>query len=628
MRKFFALGSGVILIISAAQAEAADPAAAFGARQGIEDISLSPDGKELAFVAPTTGAGNGLYVIPVDKSAPPRRIAVASGAPEVLRRCQWVTNDRLVCLIDAARRGAGMVLTGSRWIALDSNAKNLKKLWGDVVDLLVDEHNGDILVGWQGFYSGVARLNTATLKTTSVGGTLHWGGYYLTDGAGKVRVAGMATLNGDYQGKNFRYVYHRPGAWEWSPLSVYDSQARAGFQPLAVDAGKNIVYGLEGIEGRKALTTISLDGTLKSGVVLKRPDVDIDDVLRLGRRGRVVGATYVTDRRESVYFDEALGKIRDLLTRVLPPSTIINFVGATDDEAKLLVNTSSDVDPGTYYLYDKATRRLERLILARPELASVTLAPVKSLTITARDGTRIPAYLTLPPGSSGKRVPAIIMPHGGPEARDELGFDWLAQYYANRGYAVLQPNFRGSAGYGDAWFSENGFRSWPTAIGDITDAGRWMVAQNIADPSRLAIVGWSYGGYAALQSAVTDPGLFKAIVAIAPISDLDVLKTQYQDAGNEYLMRAYIGGGDVAREGSPARHADRFVAPALLFHGDLDTNVSIKQSRLMESKLRGAGKPVRLVVYPGLDHQLNDSAARADMLRQSDVFLRETMDIK
>ncbi len=620
---------GVLAVLAATPATAAiDAAAAFGAREGIEDIALSPDGKQIAFVAPGIGAGNGLFVIPVDKSSPPRRIAVASGAPETLRHCRWVSNIRLVCLISAARRGAGTVLTGSRWIALDSDAKNLKKLWGDVVDLLVDEHNGDILVGWQGFDSGVARLNTSTLKTSNVGGTLHWGGYYLTDGTGNVRVAGTATTDGNYQGKNFRYLYHRKGAWEWSPLSTYDSETRTGFEPLAVDGARDIVYGLESIDGRKALTTRSLDGNLTRSVVLKRPDVDIDGVLRLGRRGRVVGATYATDRRENVYFDEALGKIRDSLARALSQDAKIVFTGATDDEAKLLVSISSDSDPGTYFLYDKATRRLERLILARPELASLSLSSVKSLTITARDGTRIPAYLTLPPGSPGKLLPSIILPHGGPEARDELGFDWLAQYYASRGYAVLQPNFRGSSGYGDAWLAENGFRSWSVAIGDITDAGRWMVAQNIADPARMAIVGWSYGGYAALQSAVTDPGLFKAIVGIAPISDLDVLRAQYQDSGDKYLMRNYIGVGEIAKDGSPARHPDRFVAPVLLFHGDLDTNVSIKQSRLMEAKLRDMGKPVRLVVFSGLDHQLDDSSARADMLRQSDAFLRETMNIK
>jgi dipeptidyl aminopeptidase/acylaminoacyl peptidase len=157
----------------------------------------------------------------------------------------------------------------------------------------------------------------------------------------------------------------------------------------------------------------------------------------------------------------------------------------------------------------------------RPDLADYKLAPVKAITYKAADGTDIPAYLTLPPGSDGKNIPAIVMPHGGPASRDEWGFDWLSQFFAHQGYAVLQPNFRGSSGYGEAWFQKNGYQSWKTAIGDVNDAGRWLSAQGIAAPGKLAIVGWSYGGYAALQSAVLDPDLFKAIVAVAPVTDLE-----------------------------------------------------------------------------------------------------------
>ena len=213
------------------------------------------------------------------------------------------------------------------------------------------------------------------------------------------------------------------------------------------------------------------------------------------------------------------------------------------------------------------------------------------------------------------------MPHGGPSARDVWGFNWLAQFFANRGYAVLQPNFRGSYGYGENWSRDNGLRDWKVAIDDVLDGGRWLVKEGV-DPSKLGIVGWSYGGYAALQSAVVDPGLFRAVIAIAPVTDLPALRESYRRWSNFELESDFIGEGATAREGSPAEHADRIKAPVLLFHGGMDRNVSIEQSRRMESALKSAGGKVTLVTWDPLDHQLDDSAARSQMLSQSDAFLR------
>jgi dipeptidyl aminopeptidase/acylaminoacyl peptidase len=259
----------------------------------------------------------------------------------------------------------------------------------------------------------------------------------------------------------------------------------------------------------------------------------------------------------------------------------------------------------------------------RSALEGIKLAKVKPITYPAADGTAVPGYLTLPPGiDSPKGLPAIVLPHGGPSARDEWGFDWLAQYYASRGYAVLQPNFRGSAGYGDAWLKENGFKSWRTAIGDVLDAGHWLVAQGIADPAKLCVLGWSYGGYAALQSAVVEPGFFKAVVAIAPVTDLEELKEEWHHWSNFYLTRVEIGDGPHVREGSPARNADKIKVPVLMFQGTLDRNVSVKQSRLMDARLENTGVKHELVLFEGLDHYLEDSNARAEMLRKSNEFMQ------
>jgi dipeptidyl aminopeptidase/acylaminoacyl peptidase len=302
----------------------------------------------------------------------------------------------------------------------------------------------------------------------------------------------------------------------------------------------------------------------------------------------------------------------------------LRLVDSSVDEQVLLIFAGSDDDPGLYYAFDRPSKKLRTFLVARGDLEGVKLAKVRPISYQAADGVMIPGYLTLPPGKeSSKSLPAIVLPHGGPSARDYWGFDWLSQYFAARGFAVLQPNFRGSAGYGDAWLSDNGFKSWRIAIGDVLDAGHWLIAQGIADPAKLSVVGWSYGGYAALQSAVTEPGLFKAVVAIAPVTDLETSKEEHRNWSDFLLVSQQTGDGPHVREGSPARNAEKIKVPVLLFHAALDRNVGIRESRMMADRLTKAGVKNELVMWDYLDHYLEDSDARIQMLRKSDQFLRQ-----
>jgi len=450
---------------------------------------------------------------------------------------------------------------------------------------------------------------------------------YISDGAGTVRVMSVrGTTNSGYDSTRILYFYRLADNRDWKPLSTMTVTAglASGFSPVAVDRAQNLVYGFENLNGRTALYSVSLDGNLTKKLVAERPDVDIDGLISIGRQNRVVGATFVTDRRSAVFFDPALKTLQAGLGKALP-GRLIAVVDASADESKLILFAWSDVDPGRYYLFNKGTHSVAEILPSRPDLANIKLATVKSITYQTADGSSIPAYLTLPVGSDGKNLPAIVMPHGGPAARDEWGFDWLAQYFVARGYAVIQPNFRGSAGYGDAWYQRNGYQGWRTAIGDVNDAGRWLVKSGIADPKKLAIVGWSYGGYAALQSSVLDPDLFKAIVAIAPVTDLETLRNEARGYTSFPQRDAQIGHGPWVIEGSPARNAGRIKAPVILFHGDRDVNVGIGESRLMVDKLKSAGGKVELVEFKGLDHQLDDDAARTTMLGKADAFLRNAM---
>lgn len=621
----------VLSMTGAAQAQPlADPAAAFGARESVRGVDLSPDGGSLIYLAPNEGRSVSLYAVDLS-TGDSRSISYSSGEPLAYDWCRFASNERLVCGLYGIRRINSTLAGTVQLIGIGSDGSDpiaiiAPGVGGSVIDWMPGAEN-QILVSrpyWRGV--GVSLIDVETGDDEAVEGPRAIFGMYMTDGHGVIRVAGGVRGRGatGMMGDTASYFYRREDEEKWNPLGSYNFMTRAGFYPLAVDRERNVAYGIDQREGRDALFRISLDGDLTRELVFAHDSVDLDGVVRIGRSGRVIGATFADDRRRYEYFDEQYRELALSLSRALPDLPLIYFADASDDENVLLIWAGSDSDPGRYYTYDRRTRALNEIMLARPQLEQARLASVRAISYSAVDGMMIPGYLTMPPGREEARgLPAIVMPHGGPAARDEWGFDWLAQYFAYQGYAVLQPNFRGSAGYGEDWFVVNGFQGWQTAIGDVNAGGDWLVQQGIADPNRLAIVGWSYGGYAALQSAVLDDGLFKAIVAIAPVTDLDRLRDDarvFTDAAN---VREYIGQGAHVRAGSPARNAGRITAPVLLIHGGRDINVGVGHSELMRDRLEAAGGDVELIAFPELDHQLDDSAARARLLHSSDVFLQE-----
>jgi dipeptidyl aminopeptidase/acylaminoacyl peptidase len=385
--------------------------------------------------------------------------------------------------------------------------------------------------------------------------------------------------------------------------------------------GGDAAYILKDLNGRDALYRIKLDGSMATELVYANDQVDVDGLAYVGHGDRAIGVTFTEERRQIIYFEPEYSAMARSLGRAIPTLPLIDFVQTSADGNRVLVHAGSDSDAGRYYVFDRTAHSLNEILMVRPQLEHVTGATVRAVTYPAADGTQVPAYLTLPPGSTGRGLPTVILPHGGPGARDTWDFDWLAQYLAHQGYAVLQANYRGSSGYGDKWLQQNGYRSWRISIGDVTAGARWLASQGIADPNRVAILGWSYGGYAALQAAATEPALFKAVVAIAPVTDLQQLKDDHRNYTSASNAAEYIGTGPHVAEGSPLRHVDAITAPVLLFHGDRDLNVNVVHSRRMDDALRGAGKHSELIVFPGLEHDLADSQARIRMLTRIGAFL-------
>ena len=655
MRHFVSIAA-ICAILSGVPVSAQDlsqDATVFGARQTVSDVAISPSGNKLLYVSPGDSSDETIYLVDLAGDATPKPILVSNESNARLDGCAWGNEERIVCTLYGIEKSGTRLLyftrafsvtddgqngtllspsgpesrsiqDGGRFVAIDVEGEPRSVLMtrayreGDSTNTRLYNRSAGLGVELIDLYNGkgkqVERPNAMADD-------------YIADEKGAVRIMAVSDRSGGIDGSDMRYLYRAKGSDKWLPLSTADASNSLveGFIPVAVDSAKNVVYGFERVDGYRALFSIALDGSMKKTLIKSRDDVDVDGLVRVGRSGRVIGVSYATDKRYVEYFDPFYESLAKGLRAALPGQPAISILDANADESAIVLAASSDTDPGMVYLYEKDGGSLGELFPLRDPLVGRAMGEMKAVSYPASDGTQIPGYLTLPYGSDGKNLPAIVMPHGGPGARDEWGFDWLVQFFAARGYAVMQPNYRGSAGYGDAWFGRNGVQAWDTAIGDVNDAGKWLVAQGIADASKLGIVGWSYGGYAGLQSQVVDSDLFKAVVAIAPVTDFGMLREENRNYTSFQYYDRFIGNGPHVDAGSPARHAEYFKAPVLLVHGTMDLNVGVAHSKLMEQRLKSAGKQVDYLEFDGLDHSLVHSQARRIMLKRIGEFLDSSM---
>ena len=642
---------------AARAAQSFDPAAAFGSRRSVTHLRLSPDGGRVVFIKPTVGQGSAAVTLKLTPGAKPHLAIAADGKPDRLGGCNWVSNRRLVCTVyGTVRRGRyGLLLPFTRLVAVDADGGNLSLLsmrpkeysrgvllrGGDVLDWLPNERDAVLMtrhylpddhlgtrLGSTLKGLGVDRVDTRTLATQQVEAPRKDAAFYLTDGRGSVRIMGILDFRaGDQISGVVTNLYRKKDSRNWHKLGDYDAVNDTGFYVAAVDPDLNVAYGFEKKDNRFALYSIALDGSMRKRLLYARPGADVDGVMELGRHRRVVGVTYSSNQGRGFHIiDPTIGRLTAAFARALPKNDYISIVDANSDESELAVLASGNHDPGAYYLYSGKDHQLRAFYVVRDGFEDANFGTVTPITYPAADGTTISGSLTLPPGrKNGKGLPAIVLLHRSAAARHERGFDWLSQYFANRGFAVLQPNYRGSHRTGEAWYKNGDSRSWRTRVSDVLTAGRWLVAQGIADPSKLGIVGWSFGGYVALQSAVTDPSVYKAVIAIAPVTDLQAFKEQSRHWTDFAVVSRYVGSGPQVREASPADNAAKIKVPVLLFHGTMDHVAYVNQSQLMADSLQAAGEAHELVTFDGLGHRLDDSAARAQLLRESDAFLRKSM---
>jgi acetyl esterase/lipase len=604
----------------------------------VHDAAISPDGNQLAILRTQVKDGRTSAYVAIsrmdDLAAPP---SVAFIGEQDVRQVEWANNERLLIWITFYRDDKGVPygmwfydtfvpipvkrvisvdLKGQNPVVMFAGAKSVLKRGFDasrVVDYLQDDPRAILMQAWNdsrgsyGLYKVDVYTGAATLMEQGVSSTDGW----LTQG-------GVPMLRMDSNARGtVGWVYGRaPGEKDWKLIRrsrLNEMKKLPDFDVVGPTREAGVFLVCQRMEGRDHSVIRTFDiAKLEFGhVVAERPDRDLESAF-VDEDLQLVGGAFWDDRLNYQFADPSLAAHFRAINRALKDRCNVQLYDIDLKHQRILLKVTGPQEPGAFQVYDRKTRALEYVGVAKPWLPAERLASTEALRVRTRDGAEITAYLTTPIGGGRGPLPMVVMPHGGPEIRDYMDYDVTVQALAARGWLVLQPNFRGSGGYGKA-FAELGKRQWADRMqDDVEDAVAHVVACGKADPHRLAIFGASYGGYAALMGAVRKPRMYRAVVSIAGDADLmESLAFSRREDGPDSPAYAYWCGSmgdprtdqDLLVRASPARRADEIAAPVLLIHGTEDTIVDPRQSRLMAKALKAVGKSCELVELKGEGHR-------------------------
>lgn len=638
------LGIVTTLFFAANQiAHAKPPIEAYGELPSISSMELSPDGTKLAYaVNENSVSAIMLHDLKSGESTPLGNTTGIKG-----RGIEFAGADHLI--IHASRTLSQFGYRGrfeySGAISIDLKSGKTIQLVANKTDDLHPAQSGiGRIVGkkrddpyvWMPAYIGTTDRATFSLLRVNLnsgrGRRKHRGNSKTIDWV--VSPDGIVYMREDFDNKKNVHSVHTNVNGEWT--KIYEDQTeQPSISILGVNQSKDalIFSGASSDTDFHDLYEMSLEDGSISGPIISRDDASIDAVLTdINRVVHGVRFSGLWPRYE--FFDaELTADIRSIQQQF--GASAVYMDSWSDDWSKVLLRVEGGELSGLYLYFDRISREAQAVASSRPQIKSEDVADSFPIEYTTRDGMKINAIVTWPPNiveEERKNLPIVMLPHGGPEAYDSIGFDWMAQYFASEGYMVMQPNFRGSSGFGREHLRA-GRGEWGRAMqDDVTDGLQVAINMGWADPSRACIVGWSYGGYSALAGGAFTPDLYKCVIAGSGVSDLpEMLKTERFYHGSDHWVYSYwkdlIGDPrfekDHLKNISPRYHADKFQAPVLLIHGKDDLVVKINQSRRMEDALEDAGKEVEFVQLKGEDHWLSSSETRLAALEAMGDFLRE-----
>ena len=662
--------TALLLLAAALRAGAAVPeqipVETFFADPEMRAVQISPTGRYLTFLAPRNKRMN-LAIL--DRETKKTAWLTAMTQESVVYYA-WAKPDRILFSQQLAGRESYGIY------AIDPDGKNLTiirqlvqvdeservgdyDMPRDFISLLPGDKDSVLMMETRG-RSGLGdpiRMNLRTGKTTR--GELNTinARAWIADEKGVLRVA----LCSDFEGP-VRILYRSDEQAKWQTLAEYRDELSLLFpeaspiephwKPICFAKDNRTLYVLSFLEHDKgAIRTYDPETKTMGPVIFADPQFEPGDRLAnyrsggLGSRkafgglefnaeGDLVGVDYLAEKSTTRWIEPRAAQFARDLNAALP-GTVNHVVSETSDGKLKVVFAATDRDPGSYFLFNAEKAELSPLGAVRPGIKSAEMAEMRPITFTARDGATIPGYLTLPPGRVEKKLPMIVVPHGGPFGpRDAWGFDPQVQFLANRGYAVLQVNFRGSGGYG-LEFQRAGYRQYGRRMqDDVTDGVRWAVAQGIADPARVGIFGASYGGYVVLAGLVFTPELYCLGIDYVGVADLDLMTAKGSgDFRVPRLFRDFLKvtrfdaaeDREMIKATNPINFIDRIRVPLLAAYGKNDPRVPLEHGAALASRLKSYGKTYEYLVEEGEGHGFRNVENRVVFFRRVDDFLARYM---
>ncbi len=614
---------------------AAPPATAFGQLPMVHDAAISPDGSRIAVIVNNKGT----YGVIVQTIEGEQEKPWFSSMGDTLkpRYVKWVNNNRYVASVEKLEKFRDTPFTSRYLFSADIESKKPRLLvrpkgifrqFNDVVVDWLEDDPEHILMAYSDkefdSYPDIKKVNVANGRDRTVKRGTAGIEYWITGSNGTPRIG-----KGTFDKGTKKMVIYNTATKKWENSNNYPGlEADTNIYGI-LENGREMVIGA--YEGKDTLGLYIYDLQAKkiTRKVFHDESHDASGVVFSKNGESIIGAKYTAERDETVLLGEN-GSLLDAL-RAQFPDYDVHFVDQTQDLRTVLVAMSAPYDPGGLFYY-KAGDKLPSLISTMYSgLTENDTGNVTSVRYKARDGQKIPAFVTFPPTvvsqEQFKNLPFIVLPHGGPFARDSKRFDYFAQFFATRGYGVLQMNFRGSAGYGRA-FKEAGRNNWIVMQEDVEDGARWLIERGYADPDKTCIAGWSYGGYAALMGVATDPELYKCAIAMAALTDIaDAKRDMLKYRGGRHAAKTFFGNAfkDAAtrKANSPVNVAKQIKVPVFLAHGNRDINVQFDQFTRMKRSLNKAGVKATYLAFKDEDHYLSRQKNREEFFVAVEKFLLE-----